>query len=72
MIPAPLAPVVYGAMNIASATGIVFANKSGNFEFWTALDLFLSLLIDSLAVNLQYSASSISHLHTLSPLYILL
>lgn len=28
-VPAALAPVVYGLLNIASATGIVFANKAG-------------------------------------------
>lgn len=28
-VPAALAPLVYGLLNIASATGIVFANKAG-------------------------------------------
>jgi len=32
VVPAALAPLVYGAMNIASATGIVFANKAGPYE----------------------------------------
>lgn len=34
MIPPALAPVAYGLMNIASATGIVFANKSGKRGRW--------------------------------------
>jgi hypothetical protein len=29
VVPVALAPLIYGLLNIASATGIVFANKTG-------------------------------------------
>jgi hypothetical protein len=32
LIPPALAPAAYAAMNIASATGIVFANKAGEYK----------------------------------------
>jgi hypothetical protein len=38
LIPPALAPAAYAAMNIASATGIVFANKAGESTISSWID----------------------------------
>jgi len=39
LISSALAPVAYAAMNIASATGIVFANKAGEHIHNISIDV---------------------------------
>jgi hypothetical protein len=47
MFSAYAAPLIYAMMNIISATGIVFANKSGMFYWSTGLCLEIATLPQS-------------------------